>query len=73
MSNGPALIGETAIQATKEHWLNLEITKEMYCSYRGDCPLHRAIQGQELCLWCIHRAPIDIVEYLKRSIKDGSI
>lgn len=70
MSNGPTLMGSNAVESTKENWCNIEILKHMYCSYSGDCPLQRVIQGKEICIWCEYRAginmPVIINEILKR-------
>ena len=71
MSNGPTLVGETAIEATKESWVNICVIKEMYCSYSGDCPIHRVIQGEKICLWCQYRVGIDMPTIIKEKLKDG--
>jgi hypothetical protein len=71
MSTEPVGLGKNAVEATKEHWVNIEITKEMYCSYSGDCSIHRVIQGMEdTCIWCIYRVGIDMPQLIKERIKD---
>ena len=73
MSNGPTLVGETAMEATKENWCNMKITKEMYCGYSGDCPLNRVIQDKEICLWCAYRVGVSMPTLIKERLKDGKI
>lgn len=71
MSTDPVGLGETAIEATKESWMNVDIFKEMYCSYSGDCPIHRVIQGEKICIWCQYRVGIDMPTIIKERLKDG--
>ena len=74
MSTEPVGLSETATQATKEGWCNIEIEKEMYCSYSGDCQIHRVIQGiEETCMWCAYRIGIDIPQMIREKIKDGTL
>jgi len=71
MSTEPVGLSETAVEATKEGWCSVDIIKEMYCSYSGECPLHRVIQGEKICLWCQWRAGIDMPRLIKEKLKDG--
>lgn len=77
MSTDPVGLGSsksatTAAEATKEGWCSIEIIKEMYCSYSGECQIHRVIQDREkICIWCAFRAPINIPELIKEKTKDG--
>lgn len=78
MSTEPVGLGNsdsaiTAVESTREGWCSIEISKEMYCSYSGECPLHRVIQGDKICLWCVFRAPINLPEMIKRKLNDGKI
>lgn len=73
MSTDPVGLGasRTAIDSIKEGWCNIEIVKEMYCSYSGECPIHRVIQGEKICLWCKHRVGVDMPIVIKEKLKDG--
>lgn len=66
MSSGPTLTGQTCIEATKRQYLNFSVTKDDWCSYKGECLSKDLIYDQDkICLFCMHRLPLDIPHILQ--------
>jgi hypothetical protein len=61
MSSGPTLTGQTCIEATKRDYINLEFSRQNWCTYEKICNKDDLIcTSVDVCLLCKYRKPLDI-------------
>lgn len=59
-------------QFKEEMWYSLFIDKRMYCKYLGECDVEHSLNDGDyhLCLYCVHREPLDIPKMIYEAKKE---
>jgi hypothetical protein len=65
MSSGPTLTGGDYKSSIKTNYINIKLTKHMWCGYSGKCKIDDVIFNQDMyCLLCQYRKPLSIPKIL---------
>jgi hypothetical protein len=67
MSGGPTYTGSS----TKCYggWVSVQVTKDDWCTYDGECKVDKVVNRRDLCLFCKYRKPLDIPKLIERNRK----
>ena len=49
-----------------KQYINLNLEKDDWCSYKGECLINNVLNHKDICYFCQHRLPLDIPAILKK-------
>ena len=70
MSSGPTATGETCIQVTKRGRVNIELTKNDWCTYKGECKYDLIINKLCICWYCMWMQKFDVPAIIDDKLGD---
>lgn len=67
MSTDPTGLGEKPFEP--KNYINLKLTKEDWCSYRGKCKIDQLVSNKHdmSCILCMYRKPLNIPARLEEA------
>lgn len=66
MSDGPTYTGGSECYGG---WINVQISKKDWCSFKGRCDVDKVVNRRDLCLYCVYRKPLHIPDLINERKK----